>query len=161
MKNLNDNCSVEAKILASLPKDKIEINWNTNPIQMNLFKSFITVPLSKSLNHLGSSNGWTLYTNDELNLKIKGGIVKNTEYLDDIRFGTKTQNPYNDYVNPFGIFHIMTDEGKQFFYDYYKTNIEELNQKEENNISNLIIKLSEANQTLKTLRTIKAKCFGG
>jgi hypothetical protein len=105
---------------------KIEINWNESPIEMGLFLSFLTVPVVIIPEHFGSDTGWTLRENKELNLKIKGGVVGRTEYLNSIQFGDKLQNRYNNYCNPFYLFDILTDEGKRYFVDYYKDEIEAL-----------------------------------
>jgi len=108
-----------------LKSDKIKINWNKNPIKMSEFLSFLIVPYERSTEHLGDRNGWTKLFNNEIKLEISGGIVNGIEYLDSIQYGAKLSNPYNNYVNPFYLFEIMTNEGKLFFSNYYK---EEINQ---------------------------------
>lgn len=102
-----------------LDMDKIKINWNKNPIKMKDFLSWLTVPVEKLKEHLGACNGWTMYENKDINLIITGGIVGKTEYLDNLQYGRKLSNPYNNYVNPFYLFDILTKEGKKFFMDYY------------------------------------------
>ncbi len=109
-----------------LLNDKIEINWNKKPIDMKFFLKCLNVPFTKSTNHLGSDNGWTRYENKDIKLEIGGGIVGGTEYLDRIQYGTKLQNPYNNYVNPFYLFDIINEDGKKFFIDYYKEDIEKI-----------------------------------
>jgi hypothetical protein len=111
---------------AKLPSDKIKINWNARPIKMNQFLSFLTVKVERSRDHLGSTNGWTRLENKELQLIICGGIVGNTEFLDSIQFGQNLDNRFNNYVNPFYMFSILTKEGRAFFLDYYKDDIEKL-----------------------------------
>ncbi len=106
-----------------LNNDKIKINWNKNPIKMDLFISFLNVKLVRSHDHLGSNNGWTKLNNESISLVIGGGFVNGIEYLDSIQFGRKLSNPYNNYVNPFYLFEIMTSEGQSFFVDYYKDDI--------------------------------------
>lgn len=110
-------------VIKNLKYDKIKINWNKNPIPMDLFLSFLTIPTEISRNHLGSSNGWTKRFNTEHSLEISGGIVGGVNYLDSIIYRKNLHNPYNDYVNPFYLFEIMTDEGNRFFIDYYKEEI--------------------------------------
>jgi len=110
-------------IIKQLKHDKIKINWNTNPIKMDLFVSFLTVDTKVSTKHLGSYNGWTQRYNEELKLFIGGGIVGGVNYLDSIQYGYNLQNTFNHYCNPFYLFDIMTDEGKSFFVDYYKDEI--------------------------------------
>jgi len=106
-----------------LKSDKVKINWNKNPIRMDVFLTFITVPLERSKDHLGYENGWTMLQNKEHKLIVGGGIVGGVEYLDRLQFGVKLSNPYNNYVNPFYMFDVMTDEGKAFFVEYYKEDI--------------------------------------
>ena len=108
-----------------LKSDKVKINWNKNPIKMAVFLSFLTVPCKRSKSHLGADNGWTKLFNDDVKLEIGGGFVNGVEYLDNIQFGIKLSNPYNNYVNPFYLFEIMNNEGRLFFANYYK---EEINQ---------------------------------
>lgn len=115
-------------ITSKLANDKIKINWNKKPIKMDLFLSFLTVEVEKSYDHLGACTGWTLYKNDSINLIVKGGIVREhgCEYLDAIEYGKKLQNKYNNYCNPFYLFEIMTDVGKEFFVNYYMEDIEKI-----------------------------------
>lgn len=113
-------------LFKELDSNKIKISWNKNPIKMELFLSFLTIPVERSYNHLGAFTGWTRLFNDNYNLEIGGGKVNDIEYLDSLKFGKRLSNPYNDYVNPFYLFDIFTLEGKQFFLEYYKSDINEL-----------------------------------
>ena len=113
--------NLKLELYKHLKDDKVKINWNKNPIRMDQFISFLTVELTRSRDHLGYENGWTLLENKDL--KIGGGIVNGIEYLDRIQYGIKLSNPYNNYVSPFYLFDIMTDEGKAFFAEYYKDEI--------------------------------------
>jgi hypothetical protein len=110
--------------LRKLPQDKIEINWNKKPVRMDLFLSFLTNELTRSSEHLGHCNGWTRLFGDD-DLEVGGGMVGGVEYLDTLQYRRKLENPYNNYVSPFSLFEIMTTEGKQFFLDYYSTEIQE------------------------------------
>lgn len=114
------------EIMKLLDDDKIKINWNKNPIRMDLFLSFLTIPYTKSTDHLGYHTGWTQYENKESKLIVTGGGVNGVEWLDHIQYGTKLANQYNNYVNPFYLFDIMTDEGKQFFIKYYEDDIKKI-----------------------------------
>ena len=107
---------------SKLDIDKIKINWNKKPIKMDLFLSFLTVDVKRSDNHLGSSTGWTQLTGKD-SLIIGGGVIKGIEYLDRIKYQKNMDNPYNNYVNPFYLFNILTDEGVMFFRDYYAEDI--------------------------------------
>lgn len=120
-----------------LPHDKIKINWNKNPISMSLFLSFLTVEVKRSHDHLGSYTGWTLLENDKLKLKIGGGIVNGIELLDSLQFGEKLSNSYNNYINPFYLFDILSEEGRDFFFNYYKSDIENIVKSVESDIKYL------------------------
>jgi len=113
----------ERLFFGKLPSEKIKINFNKNPIPMDLFLSFLTVEVERSTSHLGYCNGWTRLSGND-RLIIGGGVVGGVEYLDTIMYRTKLGNTYNNYVNPFFIFEIMTDIGKQFFLDYYAAEIQ-------------------------------------
>ncbi len=95
--------------------DKIKINWNKNPVKMSEFLSFLTVEVQRSYDHLGATTGWTMLENKECKLKIKGGVVGSIEYLDGIEYGTNLDNPYNNFVNPFYLFDILSKQGQLFF----------------------------------------------
>lgn len=109
----------------SLSTDKYKlVHWNENLIRMDLFTSFLTVPLERSHEHMGHITGWTLLFNTEHKLEIRGGIYGGVEYLDDIKYGHRIANAYNDYVNPFYIMNILSKEGIRFFMKYYSVEID-------------------------------------
>jgi hypothetical protein len=122
---------------SKLDSDKIELNWNKNPIPMSKFMSFLTIPTEKSTDHLGSDNGWTLHFNKDYKLKVGGAIYGGTEWLNRLEYGKHLSNPYNNYVNPFFLFDILTDEGKAFFVDYYKKEIDGILSTYESSIQSL------------------------
>lgn len=126
-----------------LDMKKIEINWNKNPVPMEKFLSFLTIPVLKSTDHLGYSNGWTRFYNDEFNLSAKGGVCDGGHWLHDLQFGNKLHNPYNNYVNPFYLFDILTEEGKKFFVEYYKNEIIQLQRKQKEKVSHIKQSLKE------------------
>jgi hypothetical protein len=132
-----------------MDKDKIKINWNKKPIEMNLFLSFLTVPVVRSNDHLGYWNGWTKLTNSESKLVIGGGIVNDTEYLDHIEYGKNLDNPYNNYVNPFYLFDILNDDGKRFFINYYKQDIEKMVADAKYGIEGLVNQLEKRKEELR------------
>lgn len=134
---------------------KIEIRWNNNPIEMKKFTSFLTIELERSKDHLGSCNGWTKLVSEEHQLYISGGFVNGVEYLDGLQYKRNLDNVWNDYVNPFFLFDIMTTEGKKFFLDYYKDEIKEVFDKQKQKIKTLNSKLKEA----RNKRSGLAKCL--
>lgn len=134
-----------------LSHEKIKINWNKKPVEMKLFLSFLSISVVRSKDNLGSSNGWTLLENKELNLIIGGGFVNGIELLDTLQFGTKLGNPYNNYVNPFYIFSILNNEGKLFFFEYYQSEIEQLTKQHEDRIHNLKSSLAETKKELQEM----------
>lgn len=142
-------------LISQLNKDKIEINWNDTPIKMELFLSFLTIETEINKDYLGYNNGWTFKLNKEHNLYIKGGYVGGIEYLNNIQYGKNLDNPYNNYVNPFYLFHIMNKEGRKFFFEYYKNDIEELISKQKEKVESETLKLEElrycANEILKQM----------
>jgi hypothetical protein len=106
-----------------LPDEKIKIKWNENPIKMEKFLSFLTVPTVQSFDHVGNDTGWTVRENKELSLVVTGGVVLGIEYLDHIQYGKNLANPYNNYVNPFYLSEILTNDGLVFFREYYTDEI--------------------------------------
>lgn len=117
--------AINKEFYSKLDYDKIKINWNKNPIKMDLFLSFLTVDVVKSNNNLGIRNGWTEYENKDISLIIRGGYVSEAkcEYLDRLQYGKNLQNPHNDFCNPFYLFDIFTKEGKRFFVEYYRNDM--------------------------------------
>ena len=93
---------------------------------MDKFLQYLTVKTKLSRKNLGFDNGWRKRHNESENLVITGGVMRGVEYLNAIEFGEKLQNPYNNYVNPFYIFHLMTSEGKAFFTRHYSDEIKKL-----------------------------------
>lgn len=112
-----------SEFLKTLSRDKIKINWNKNPVKMELFLSFLTVQVKRGTNHLGHDTGWTRLYGDN-DLVIRGGVVGGVEYLDGLEYRKKLDNAYNNYVNPFYLLDILNDEGKSFFLDYYSDEIQ-------------------------------------
>ena len=131
-----------------LESDKIEINWNKNPIKMKDFLKFLTVDTVKSTSHLGYYNGWTQRVNKENMLVVQGGMINGVEYLDRLEYGKKMQSKYNNFVNPFYLFDILTKEGKSFFYDYYKDDIAKIIKDQNYLISSLTKKRAKEVETL-------------
>jgi hypothetical protein len=136
-------------ILKSLDKNKIQINRG-NPIKMNLFLTFLTVPVVKNTNHPGHDTGWTQYKGDN-DLIIGGGILSSGEYLNDIQFKKNLDNPYNNYVNPFALFDILTEEGKRFFIEYYREDIEKIKRDELIKLDNLRKKIAESEKNIEEI----------
>ena len=93
---------------------------------MDKFLQYLTVKTKLSRKNLGFDNGWRERHNESEKLVITGGIMRGVEYLDTIEFGEKLQNPYNNYVNPFYLFPLMTSEGKAFFKEIYSDEIKNL-----------------------------------
>lgn len=149
--NLPKNSPIKKEFYDRFDMDKIKINWNKNPVQMKRFLSFLTVEVTRSTNHLGSDTGWTLLVNKDLNLKVGGGILGGVEYLDSLQFGEKLHNPYNNYVNPFHLFEILTDEGRSFFVEYYKGEIDKVVRDAELSVSSLQSRLTRQKQFLSEL----------
>lgn len=114
--------NLQSDFYSKLKYDFIKMNWNKNPIKMDLFISFLEVKTDYEVN----CTGWTTRRNSDIELIIRGGWVGSVEYLDSIQFGEKLQNKYNNYVNPFYIFDLLTKEGKLFFLDYYRVYIDDI-----------------------------------
>jgi hypothetical protein len=129
------NHELKAVFYNKLQADKIKINWNKNPVRMDLFLSFLTINVERSHEHLGSCTGWTQLYNKDHKLIVRGGVVDGVEYLDSLQYGTKLSNPYNNYVNPFYLFDILTTEGKAFFFEYYADDIDTLVNTEKDGIA--------------------------
>jgi len=130
-----------------LDYDKINIRYNKKCIEMNLFLSFLTIDVDRRQDHLGYSTGWTKLTNEKQELIIKGGILSGgVEYLDSIQYKKDLHNPYNNQVSPFNIFDILTNKGKEFFFEYYKDDIEKIRNNIDEKINNLHKQLKKAKE---------------
>lgn len=142
---------LQKEFYSKLKDDKIKMNWNKNPIKMNEFLSFLTIEVERSRDHIGSCNGWTKLFNKEHNFEISGGIVNGVEYLDSLQFGIKLGNQYNNYVNPFYLFEILNNKGKEFFFNYYKEDIEKIKTDISNKIKSLENELKETKELRKNI----------
>lgn len=133
-------------ILNLLPSDKIKIRLNKKPIRMDLFLSFLTVDVERSISHLGVENGWTMLTGDN-GLIVEGGKVRINgelvELLDSVRFGKKIANPYNNYVTPLHLKAIMSKEGFDFFVKYYEAEINGVIEKRRQEVLKLKSKMED------------------
>lgn len=135
---------MDNKFIKELDSDKYKITaWNKNLIPMDLLKSFLLVQIEKVKDHLGADTGWTLYKGDN-DLMIKGGVFCGVEYLESIQYGNKLDNPYNNFVNPFYIFGIISRAGRCFFMNYYKAEIDALLNNKSNTVENLKAKVESA-----------------
>ena len=105
-------------------RDKYKItSWNKEHIPMDKFLSFLSEDL-KSETGLGSDNGWTYRTGKD-NLRVQGGFFNGVEYLHNIQYKAKLANVYNNFVDPFYIWDLLSKEGQEFFLDYYKKEIQD------------------------------------
>ena len=135
-----------AKFLRGIKSDKIKINWNTKPIEMEKFLSFLTIETKVPEDGwLGKWNGWTKKVGKN-DLIITGGIVNRVEYIDSIQYGKRLENPYNNYVTPFSLWDIMTEEGREFFLDYYNDDIKSILNKKQQAASSATIDYNETDE---------------
>ena len=80
---------------------------------------------------------------DNYGINKTGGVIRmdqflsfiTVEWLDCIRYGKNLQNPYNNFVNLFGVWDILNDNGRTFVLNYYKKDLEELIFAEEQSIA--------------------------
>lgn len=137
---------LKEELYDKLSADAYKINnHNSRLIEMNKFLSFLTFKTERRYDCLGSCNGWTEHRNDDMQCIISGGIYKGVQYLDRIQFGVKLANVWNNYVNPFYLFDYMTKEGRSFFIDYYKYDIDKI-------IENQKLKIKVLQENLKDNR---------
>lgn len=111
------------KIIKLLKTDKLSISHNKNPIKMEKFLKFLKCEVMIETDNLGYLNGWRERKGND-DLIIKSGIVDKIEYLNSIQYKKNLGNPWNNYVNPFYLFDILTEEGKSFFIKYYQSEID-------------------------------------
>jgi hypothetical protein len=156
------NVELKARLYNKLQADKIKINWNKNPIRMDKFLSFLTISVERRYDHLGSSTGWTKLQNKEHELVIYGGVVGIIEYLDSVQYGVKLSNQYNNYVNPFYLFDILTKEGQSFFLEYYANEIDEIVTAEKDGITFQERKLAHSKKIMQDIEQeiefLKSNC---
>lgn len=124
--------------------DKPKYNRSTR-VKISTILSFLTVETSRKGDWLGKDTGWTRLLGPN-GLVIHGAIIAGEEYLGSIQYGKNLHNRYNNYVNPFYLFEIMNNEGKQFFLNLYKDDIDKV-------ISRARLKAAEANKYLEELES--------
>ena len=147
------------EFFSELKNDKIEFNWNKNPIKMKTFLGFLTVPVTKASDNFGADNGWTLHFNKDAELKIGGGIIGGIEWLNSIEYKKNLQNPYNNLVNPFFLGSLLTEEGRLFFASYYKEDITKLIAEQSKKVSRAALSL-EAEKAKYSTFTSEAERLG-
>ncbi|WP_126654091.1 hypothetical protein [Chryseobacterium aureum] len=146
---------MEKNFLHSFNNKKVKINWNKNPVKMDLFFSFLTVDLKENTDTLGYCNGWREYRNEEYELIVKGGIVSGYGLLlDTLQYRKNLDNKYNNYVNPFYLFDIMTNEGKKFFINYYSDDIRQYFEEKKDLIENLQLRIIKQKDELEFSQTL-------
>jgi hypothetical protein len=123
---------------------------NENLIKMNLFLSFLTIPLTEP-EHI--TRNYTRRRNDELGLILGGTVFFEDEFLGSIEFGDKLENKYNNFVSPFYIFHLLNKEGQAFFVNYYKEDIEKIIREQSSKITDLEEQLRTEKLFLRTITT--------
>ncbi len=133
----------------------ITIQGSKNPIPMKQFLQFLTVKTKISRSNLGRCNGWIERYNEEEKLVITGGTFRGVEYLNSIEFGEKLQNPYNNYVNPFYILHLMNSDGKAFFAKYYREEINNLIKSAKMNVVEATNRIKKEKSSLKNLKKLQ------
>lgn len=122
---------------------------------MDDFKKLINIPLESNTECLGYYNGWRSYENKEHNLFIRGGIVNGHGcLLDSIQYGKNLHNPYNNYINPFLLGDILTDEGHNFFIEYYQEDIMNLINEKEKSIDFHAKKLASEKESLSQIKQV-------
>lgn len=145
--------SSNVEIYNLLKYKKIEFNWNKHPIKIEDFLNMITIPVESNTECLGYYNGWRSYENKDHNLIIRGGIVSGHGcLLESIQYGKNLNNPYNNYVNPFLLNHILSNDGHNFFIEYYKDDIMKLIEEKEGAVDFHAKKLASEKETLSQIK---------
>ena len=104
--------------------------FKSKRIELDLFLSFLEVPVIhlKTGRRNEHHNRHFVLINEKNGLHIGGlrvfsyGEAPST-FLDSIQYEKARSSPWNCYTNPFGIFDLMTNEGKEFFAEYYEPEI--------------------------------------
>lgn len=143
---------LNSELIKKMP-DNYGINKTGGVIRMDVFKSFLTVD-TKACDGLGSDNGWSYYENNTGILIIQGGYYKGVEWLDNIRYGNRLQNPYNNFVNLFGVWDILSEEGRKFVIDYYESDLKKALDSKQKEIETLEYKIGLCNNVIKQANDI-------
>lgn len=151
--------SIEKELYSKLPKDKIKINFNKNPVPIEKFLSFLTVTTERVHDHLGESSGWTRFENKENKLIVSGGICDGGHWLHYLEYGKNIDNPYNNFINPLQMLDILNDEGKRFFVNYYKTDIQKIIDKTKSDVSFIENQLKNAKVLRSQIKSETDKLF--
>lgn len=132
------------KFAEQMDWDKPKYNRSTR-VKISTMLSFLTVDTFREGDWLGKENGWTRILGPN-GLEIGGAVVGDEEYYNSLQYGKNLHNPYNNYVNPFYIFEIMNDDGRKFFLNLYKDDINRA-------IAKAREKAAEANKYLEELES--------
>lgn len=124
-----------------------------NPIKMSDFLSYLTVPYEKRP-HWSGDRLSTLYVNEEHKLRINGVIISGVEYLNHITYKSGMEGGISNMVNPFYIFHILSDEGKRVVSSHYK---EDLKKVVEQKVSEVQLKQTSLDKSKYILSLIEAE----
>lgn len=143
---IKKNLDMREIFYGKLDLDRIKVSRNTNPIEMKLFISFLTVDVVKVEKHSGSCTGWTKYENEDIKLSIGGGIVDGIEYLDHLTYKKDLHNQYNNYVTALNIFDILNEKGRDFFLKYYQIDIDNIFDAIEDEIETAKYKMQKAQE---------------
>lgn len=138
---------LNSDLIKKMP-DNYGINRTGGVIRMDILKSFLTVDINPC-DGLGSDNGWTYYKNNTGILIIQGGCYKGVEWLDNIKYGNRLQNPYNDFVNLFGIWDILNEKGRKFVIDYYESDLKKVLDLKRREIETLEYKIGLCNNIIR------------
>lgn len=125
-----------------------KITINGGVIRMDTLKSFLTV-YTKPCDGLGSIHGWSYYENDSGTLIIQGVQYKGVEWLDSIKYGHRIQNPWNNFVNLFGIWDILNEKGRKFVIDYYESDLKKVLDSKQREIETLEYKIRLCNNVIR------------
>lgn len=143
---------LNSDLIKKLPQN-YGINSTGGVIRMDVFKPFITVE-TKPCDGLGSDNGWSYYENNTGTLIIQGGCYKGVGWLDNIRYGKRLQNPYNNFVNLFGVWDILSEEGQKFVIDYYESDLRKALDSKREEIETLEYKIGLCNNVIRQVNDV-------
>lgn len=106
--------------------NKIKSGFDKKLIEFKTLKDFLDESFKIKTNWASAYTDWI---NKDETLEIGTVGIEGKSYIDKIERGGFEQNPYNCYINGFGLWDILNKQGKEFFLKYYASELQDIKDK--------------------------------